>query len=778
MKITKFIICVVVFLSALTQSEAGTINAKTAGLKGDGSTVETALVQKIIDNAASQGDEVYFPAGRYVIDGNIYFPSNIRIYGSTSGVSQIESNGNTVTFIANGKNNVAIENLVFKSVGVDVPSCNNAIIKNNIFYDAKVTDEDYNYVRGSKANGVLIEGNFFFRDVEATPRITCIYLWRGYELNIRKNIIGGKLSYIQDADQIVNNRTWLADNFLNFINAQNINMSDDQGLYRKGIYINGNTGGVNNIHVIGNAVIGSGFISSKADESDYYDHAMYVLTSKQVHIWGNYFTGWPFDSRGALKFRQGSQYSVGRNYCHNVGIIGYRLSNETWEQHLEDWWVYDNKIFMSAEYAGQPHNGWVGGIMYWDKVGSYVEKNYVFWENEFLGDKHNRIQFLGDVTQSNVYYDTTNRYEDGSVVSVWSGPEPSAPGDHTLPSVFNDYKDLPILNLDCLVYGIYCGGNTSLKSVTVSPASLRLFKGETTTLNKYINPSTASNKLVTWSSSDTAIATVNADGKVTAVSEGTATITVTTDERGFTDTSVITVLSPTSSYNLALNKPASQSSDYNASFVASVALNEDTTDFSHTKKEDNPWWQVDLESISDITTIEVYNRADCCKDRLSNFYVFISDTPFSSTDVNATLNQSGVSNYLIPEEAETPTVIDVNRTGRYVRIQLQANNFLNPSEVVVNGITGTLGVKNKSDENEVIIYPNPFNETLTVHLGSHDVRELQLMNIQGQVIFRQTIIPGKSSASISLKRQIQNGMYFLKIIGDTKAETKTLIRGN
>ena len=56
-----------------------------------------------------------------------------------------------------------------------------------------------------------------------------------------------------------------------------------------------------------------------------------------------------------------------------------------------------------------------------------------------------------------------------------------------------------------------------------------------------VEPSNASNKAVSWQSSDTGIATVDASGNVTAVKEGTATITVATTDGSKTATCTVTV---------------------------------------------------------------------------------------------------------------------------------------------------------------------------------------------------------------------------------------------
>ena len=65
----------------------------------------------------------------------------------------------------------------------------------------------------------------------------------------------------------------------------------------------------------------------------------------------------------------------------------------------------------------------------------------------------------------------------------------------------------------------------AVESITLDKSSLELNEGETATLVATVKPDNATNKTVTWSSSRTSVATVDANGKVTAVAEGTATIT-------------------------------------------------------------------------------------------------------------------------------------------------------------------------------------------------------------------------------------------------------------
>lgn len=81
-------------------------------------------------------------------------------------------------------------------------------------------------------------------------------------------------------------------------------------------------------------------------------------------------------------------------------------------------------------------------------------------------------------------------------------------------------------------------------SVALNKTTLTLDIGKTSNLRATVYPSNASNKKCTWSSSNTSVATVDGNGKVTAKASGTATITVKTSN-GKTATCKVTVNLPT-----------------------------------------------------------------------------------------------------------------------------------------------------------------------------------------------------------------------------------------
>ncbi len=142
--------------------------------------------------------------------------------------------------------------------------------------------------------------------------------------------------------------------------------------------------------------------------------------------------------------------------------------------------------------------------------------------------------------------------------------------------------------------------------------------------------------------------------------------------------------------NLARGKAVQQSStDYGGDPRRAVDGNIDgnwgSNSVSHTAGQPQPWWQVDLGASQSIRTIRIWNRTDCCAERLADFYVFVSDNPFSSAAPNSTVSQPGVWHYYHKGVAGRTTDIPVNRNGRYVRVQLTGANYLQLAEVEVLG---------------------------------------------------------------------------------------------
>ena len=125
--------------------------------------------------------------------------------------------------------------------------------------------------------------------------------------------------------------------------------------------------------------------------------------------------------------------------------------------------------------------------------------------------------------------------------------------------------------------------------------------------------------------------------------------------------------------NLALAKPAEQSSTQGPASRA-VDGNIDGIwghgSVAHTLQEPQPWWQVDLGASQELGAVTLWNRVDCCAQRLHDFHVFVSDQPFGQESLSEVLARDDVWTYKYQGIAGRNTMIPVGAAGRYVRIQL------------------------------------------------------------------------------------------------------------
>lgn len=106
-----------------------------------------------------------------------------------------------------------------------------------------------------------------------------------------------------------------------------------------------------------------------------------------------------------------------------------------------------------------------------------------------------------------------------------------------------DIQKLARADCNALVsfYGLEKKDPKRVSFVTLNKETMKLKVGQEEMLQATITPDTAENKKVIWSSSNNEVVTVSEEGVVTGVKEGTATITVTTEDRNKTEECFVTV---------------------------------------------------------------------------------------------------------------------------------------------------------------------------------------------------------------------------------------------
>lgn len=130
--------------------------------------------------------------------------------------------------------------------------------------------------------------------------------------------------------------------------------------------------------------------------------------------------------------------------------------------------------------------------------------------------------------------------------------------------------------------------------------------------------------------------------------------------------------------NVAAGKPASQSSTgWNG--IPSRAVDGDTNghfdygSVTHTDISIASWWEVDLRKAMAVRWITLYNRTDCCASRLRNFTVQILDG-----------DRAVVKQFITNDTAPISiSYLAHGSRGRFVRVQLNGNDYLSLAEVQV-----------------------------------------------------------------------------------------------
>lgn len=150
-----------------------------------------------------------------------------------------------------------------------------------------------------------------------------------------------------------------------------------------------------------------------------------------------------------------------------------------------------------------------------DAAGSYAEASGVTvsaWEAMKSYAKDEVVSYNGMYYQCIQPHTSLSGWEPANVPALWAVYTGEVPDPQPTPTTDPVPTDDPQ------------PGDVAVTAVTLSQSALTLEIGKTATLNATVKPDNASNKTVTWTSSDSSKATV-LNGVITAVAKGTATIT-------------------------------------------------------------------------------------------------------------------------------------------------------------------------------------------------------------------------------------------------------------
>ncbi len=348
------------------------------------------------------------------------------------------------------------------------------------------------------------------------------------------------------------------------------------------------------------------------------------------------------------------------------------------------------------------------------------------------------------------------------------------------------FKKIPVNDLFQLAVAV--------TSVSITPTSATLFLDETQQLTATVAPINATNQNVTWSSSDDNIATVDENGLVRAVAVGEATITVTTNDGGFTASSAITV-EAVAVTGISLNTSTatlnvSETLQLNATIQPENATNQNVTwsssDNSIATVNENGLVTGVAEGTATITvTTEDGNFTATCTVTVETTTVAVTGVSVNPTttamlvdgtqQLSATIAPTNATNQNVTWTSDMQNIATVSATGLVegvavgtanIIVSTEDGNFTDTCVVTV----GPNGIKENIAE-IINIYPNPTAGIINLK-SSERILNASIQDITGKIIRKLNV---ENNETINLA-DIENGIYIIKIQTANKVFSGKIIK--
>ena len=328
--------------------------------------------------------------------------------------------------------------------------------------------------------------------------------------------------------------------------------------------------------------------------------------------------------------------------------------------------------------------------------------------------------------------------------------------------------------------------------VSVSPTTVSLEIGASQVLTAIVNPSDADDPSVTWSTDNAGVATVDASGRVTAVAAGTARVTVTTTDGGFTATSAVTVTEddtepePEPSNTFRIKNVWQQTYLFDAG--ANVAYTDDAT-------AANTLWAI--EEVGD-GFVEVRNLATGHYINIENLTGLAQCTPREVVWASSkwAVSDAGSGTVRIRNKWQGGSFLHIENllgsvqsgfiynawaSARWILEEVGSDGIAARSgtagtDVVTNTRSTAVGYELSSAELQIDVYPNPVSDgVLNVILsGAEPGNILTVYSANGQSVMQT--VTGVNGARLDLK-DVAAGVYILEVqSGDANHRRKFIVR--
>jgi uncharacterized protein YjdB len=321
------------------------------------------------------------------------------------------------------------------------------------------------------------------------------------------------------------------------------------------------------------------------------------------------------------------------------------------------------------------------------------------------------------------------------------------------------------------IHEFYVFGKVDVTNVTITPKVTSLNVDSTKKLTATVAPVNATNKNITWASDNTAIATVDANGLVTAINGGTVIIKAISQDEGVTAYDTIQVTGGTTA-----NIPGKiEAEDYDNGGQG-VAYND--IDATNNGGQYRPTEGVDVEACGDggydvgytsggewikyavnVNTAGVYT-----------LQVRVA-SPYGGKTMHVELDGVNISGSIsIPNTTGWQTYQTLSVTtpslgaGRKVmRIVMDTDGF-NIDYVNFVSVSGA------KLANDIVVYPNPVTGSqINMQFSKQGNYQVRLINYQYQAVYNTAvnITSNNGFYSLSLNKKLLPGVYFLEATNKT-----------
>jgi hypothetical protein len=350
--------------------------------------------------------------------------------------------------------------------------------------------------------------------------------------------------------------------------------------------------------------------------------------------------------------------------------------------------------------------------------------------------------------------------------------------------------------------------------VNLNKSTATVIVGNTEQLTATVLPANATNKTVTWSSNNTSVATVSNTGLVTALTVGTAIITVTTEDGNFTANCTVTVADLPINFTafkldngsqVALRRTVELNYTFSGGNPTQYRIAESETALSSaTWKTYNPSaltysFATDAHGLKTVYTQLRNGAGETSVKSASILYKSIrAKLALNSFSINnnakSTNNRTVTLNHTV--ENGTPTLYSVSENAAEV-----GKNWLPYAKTPLFELSEGAGLKevcfviaNSTDTSEIVsaqiyldesvtiegnglvakLFPNPVQDYLTVIVeNATQPVHVTVYNIMGNTVLSQTF--STSTFSMDLSRCV-SGMMIVRITCGDKYVIKKIIK--